>query len=64
MFMRLKHLKAQIGIPAAIISLILVLLVFYIMFATGNRFTEHLIDVKERMGWFGEILSAVAELKK
>ena len=63
MFMRIKHIKAQIAIPAAIISLIILLLVFYVMFATGNRFTEHLIDVKERMGWFGDILAGVAKLK-
>ncbi|NOR85840.1 hypothetical protein GQ473_07030 [archaeon] len=58
--MRLKHIKAQTAIPMAIISLIILLLVFYVMFTTGNRFTEHLIGVKERMGWFGEILAAVA----
>ena len=58
--MRLKHLKAQTAIPAAIISLIILLLVFYVMFVTGNRFTEHLIGVKERMGWFGKVLAAYA----
>ena len=52
MFMRLKHIKAQTAIPAAIIALLLLVVVFYVMFATGNRFTEHLINIKEELNLF------------
>ncbi|MCK4968024.1 MAG: hypothetical protein KAS12_03120 [Candidatus Aenigmarchaeota archaeon] len=62
--MRLKHIKAQTAIPAAIISLIVLLLVFYVMFATGNRFTEHLMDVKDKMGWFGDVLDSVSKISQ
>ena len=64
MFMRLKYRKAFTELPSVAVALLIVLLVFFLMFASGNLFFEQIYYLKEEFGLFNDALTGVKAVKE